>query len=123
MLRRTLALALWACSFAFFGLVDATPAEAGVHSCVVREVAFVGSNRVHIQCSNPAFDAVTGDSIVFFALPTTDVAGSGRVVALGSTAFTVNRPIVIVFRDGDLSGSVFGCVSSNCRRPTELLLR
>jgi hypothetical protein len=60
---------------------------------------------------------------VFFALPTTDVAGSNRVVALGSTAFTVNRPIVVVFRDGDLSGSVFGCVASNCRRPTELLLR
>jgi hypothetical protein len=69
----------------------------------------VWNNRVHVRC------ATLVGSFKYFAAPTSDQANAARVLSVINTALVAGRTLIIRYDPADLSGSTFGCLTSDCR--------
>lgn len=92
-------------------------------TCIPAEVAQIDS-RVHVRCEQPIFDGVA--SISYFALPAMGsgdiVSTASRFTAMGMTAITSAKRLIIWFNAGDINGASYGCGANDCRRPTAFFL-
>ena len=67
-------------------------------------------NRIYIHCSN-----VQPGGFLYFAVSTADHDRAARVLALVAGAVLAGHTIEILYDSSDLSGSLYGCNSDDCR--------
>jgi hypothetical protein len=104
---------LFAAICALAGATLAGPATAlTAYVCTVDEVTTF-TNRVTVHCSQP-YNA----SIYFFAAAASDRDFAARMEAIGLVAQVTGTVARVYFDPNDLSGTSFGCGSSDCRRIT-----
>jgi hypothetical protein len=95
-------------------------AQAALFVCTPTKVA-VFSNRLHAECTTTTTDG--GQTIRFWAVPTTDAAFANRFLTAVSSAIVAGRQVELNFTSGDTSGTGFGCQAGDCRRLQSFVLR
>jgi hypothetical protein len=70
--------------------------------------------RVHVRCTTTV--NIGGNVISWWAYPTSDSAGASRFLSLFETAKATGTTLTLYYDAADLSGSTFGCGSTDCRR-------
>lgn len=96
-------------------LVGAGVAQAATFRCTLKDVMVYGS-RVHCQCTTTTPDG--SSNIRYFAVSTADAKLADRLLTIGTTTLVSGRRFVAGYTSGDVSGSSFGCGSSDCRKLT-----
>ncbi len=98
------------------GMYGAQVAQAAEFRCALKDVV-VFSNRVHCQCTTTTPDG--SSNIRYFAVATAaDAKLADRLLTIGTTTLVSGRRFIAGFTNGDVSGSSFGCNSSDCRKLT-----
>jgi hypothetical protein len=68
-----------------------------------------GGGRLHVHC------AASVGGISYFALSSSDTAASARVLSVIDSAIISGRTLTVLYDPADLSGSVIGCLNTDCR--------
>jgi hypothetical protein len=79
---------------------------------------FCTPNQVVVLTEAPRLQVRCDESfggVVYFAAPTADAAQAGRVLSVIQTALVAGRTLIVNYEPADLSGSVIGCQSKDCR--------
>lgn len=81
--------------------------------CTVLDVG-VFIQRVHVRCTTTV--NIGGNIIAWWAYPTSDSAGASRFLSLFETAKATGSTLTLYYDPNDLTGSTFGCGTTDCRR-------
>jgi hypothetical protein len=100
-------------TFAAIMFVGSRVAEAATFSCTLKDVV-VYSNRIHCQCTTTTPDG--SSNIRYFAVSTADAKLADRLMTICTTILISGRRFIAGYTSGDVSGSSFGCGSSDCRK-------
>jgi hypothetical protein len=96
-------------------------AQAGTtHTCDVQEVKWF-SNRVHVQCVQPAPNFGIKSSprtVYYFALPMSDAAAAERFAKVATDALAGIGRFMVEYDILSEAGTSFGCATADCRKPT-----
>ena len=65
--------------------------------------------RLHVHC------AASVGGVSYFALSSSDPAAEARVLSVIKSAIISGRTLTILYDPADLSGSVVGCLNTDCR--------
>lgn len=92
---------------------EAAQAAGATYSC--KPDLIVSANvRVVAHCATP-FSIGGTTNIFWFAFPTSDVAGSGRMLSLFEAAYAIGSNVTFYFDTADTSGASYGCLPADCR--------
>ncbi len=103
-----------------------TSAAAATYNCLPAEI-IEKSDHFRVECAEPSgfeggYPRDGADRIQFFAVSKADADLVKRFVYVVHTALTTGMVIQFHYTSGDVSGSAFGCESSDCRRPSAFAL-
>jgi len=96
-------------------------AAAATYNCVPAEI-IENPNHFRVECAKPSdfedgYPRDGANRIQFFAVPKADADFAERFVYVVQTALTTGLIVQFKYTSGDVSGSAFGCDSSDCRKP------
>lgn len=99
-------------------------AAAATYNCLPVEI-IEKPDHFRVECARPSgfeggYPRDGTDRIQFFAVPKADADFAKRFVYVVQTALTAGLVVQFQYNSGDVSGSAFGCASSDCRQPWAL---
>lgn len=94
---------------------------AAVYNCLPAEL-LDEPDHFRVLCAQPSgfeggYPRDGADQIQVFAVPKSDGDFSKRFEYVVQTALAAGVVVQLNYTSGDVSGNVFGCASSNCRKP------
>jgi hypothetical protein len=96
------------------GTVYAAPMSAKYYSCTP-DIIVSANVRVVAHCVTGYNNTDAGNTINWFAYPTTDSAGASRMLSLLETARATSSAVTFYFDSLDTSGTAMGCAANDCR--------
>ena len=99
----------------------ASSAAAATYNCLPAEI-IERSDHFRVECAEPSgfeggYPRDGTDRIQFFAVSKADADLVKRFAYVVNTALTTGMVVQFQYTSGDVSGSAFGCQSSDCRKP------
>lgn len=91
-------------------------APAAWYTCTPAQVGAF-KNGIHVKCT-----AAASGGIWYFAYPTSDTANASRFLSLLSTALVAGKQVTIQYDPADTSGAAYGCLVSDCRAFSGVIL-
>jgi hypothetical protein len=100
--------------------VDPAAPASWTSQCTPTEVA-VYESRIHVRCAQGIQDGSA--TIYFWAVPATKSQLANRFLSIGSTALVAGRHLIFMYTPGDSSGAAFGCLATDCRNVSAIVLQ
>ena len=95
-------------------LVRAAEPTAGVTWTCNPDLVVSANVRVVAHCAN-GYVIDPSTTIRWFAYPTKDSGNASRMLSVFETAKATSSTLTFYFDTGDLSGSAYGCLTTDCR--------
>jgi hypothetical protein len=95
--------------------VQASPLAGATHTCTP-DLVVSANQRVVAHCpAGHGYIIPGGDTIYWFAYPTSDSANASRMLSVFETAKATGATLTFYFDTADLSGAAYGCLTGDCR--------
>ncbi len=93
--------------------VHAAPLSPAIFTCSP-DLVVSANVRVVAHCAS-GFVVDANTTVRWFAYPTSDSANASRMLSLFETAKATGSTVTFYFDTADLSGTAYGCLTTDCR--------